>query len=166
MSCNSEQISGLADAWIEMRSLTIKGLDQLGPDLLSKKLPRPGLNTILKHFDEMLNVGAVYIRALTEGSVDFSTVPGVDEFPGGTKWADLKQRGKADLAAFKALGTEFRSSVSWEDEDMPASQIFVYLISHETLHQGQISAFLYAVGAEPPEAWRAQWAMPQAQASQ
>lgn len=161
MSNSGSAIKDLYGNWIELRGVTKDLLSQLSADELRTRFDRPGLNTIVKHLEEMLDVEAAYLKSMSSGDVDFSGVKDVKEYAGDSTIKDLQARfRKADMRMKEIIeGKNYKSKVDF-GYPLPVIRIFAYLLAHEAFHQGQIALAMYGKEIPVPESWVAQWALP------
>ena len=165
MECR-EVVSTLIKAWKETRQLTYDFVNEMPLEILNKKLPRPGLNTLAKHILEMSLVQKAYTRALEGESLDFSEVEGItfgeEDYTAGSKNELIKYLEDADNYFCKVV----EKVKNWDDkiemfgEIVPKYSVLEILIRHETLHHGQFVAFGYLLKVKFPESWIEAWALP------
>lgn len=143
------------------RQLTYDLLESLTEADLTRKWPRPGLDTFSKQFQEMAAVQNAFIGALSTGVMDFSPVPDVHAFTDITNKDDLVNLlRQADQQFEEVLKNKVRSSVRWDDIDIPAQGHLGNLISHEVFHQGQMLMAVYTLELTLPDSWVTNWAVP------
>jgi len=154
-------LESLLEMWKLNRSFTQDILKEVSPELLKKDLPRPGLNTILKHIEEMLSVEECYVQAMSTGVMDWSNFPDTFSFLGTSDPSELlrKMDAAADRLTSIVLKGEYQKFVKWEDESMSIEIHMTNLITHEILHHGQFIAFMYVAGIPIPESLAANWAL-------
>ncbi|MBN2044625.1 MAG: DinB family protein [Anaerolineales bacterium] len=143
-------------AWMRHHQMTFSLLDQLTDEQLYTQLPRPGLNTFAKHFEEMAEVQQDYARAFhthvlkfTEGSV----------YKGLSTKVELKNGlEKADKA--------IQSGIAACPPDQPIdifgvaggrADLIQTLLHHELFHHGQFSVFSHELKFNLPKDWRDFW---------
>jgi hypothetical protein len=146
-------------AWRRHHQMTYSLLKQLSEKQLTHELPRPGLNTFTKHFEEMAEVQQDYARAFqshilkfTEGSV-YKGLSTRDEL--GAAFARADQAVEEGIAAclpdqpidiFGVAGTR--------------ADLVQTLLHHELFHHGQFSIFSYEMRFNLPKDWRDFWWIP------
>lgn len=149
------------------RQLTYDLLNSLSEEDLTRKWPRPGLDSFAKQFQELAAVQRAFTGALSSGVMDFSAVPDVHGFTDtGDREALLKALREADRQMEQSLLETVKSSVRWDDIEIPAEGHLTNLISHEVFHQGQMLMMLYIFGLPVPESWATNWAVPASTASE
>ena len=99
-----KQMADLLADWRYIRSQSTDFIEALGDAGLQQKLPRPGLDTFAKHFQEMIDVQTAYITAVTTGEMDFSNIAENDAYEGKETAGQLLARmQEADRAAGRGL---------------------------------------------------------------
>ncbi len=159
---NANIASALAD-WEFIRQNSTEFIKTLGDEGLKKELPRPGLNTYCKHFQEMISVQTCYVRAVETGKMDFDGVGDNDSFDGMDSVDSLLSKMKIEDEKFKnALSkVEADMTIDWsitDEEPKILSSHIANISIHETLHIGQLVAFSYATGVDIPEFIKEMWA--------
>lgn len=156
----TKYIDVLLQDWADARWNTTEFIKGLGDEGLNAKLPRPGLDTFCKHFQEMIDAEEAYTKAIKRGRVVFDDMGGNDDYPGDEGAESLLSRmKKADTALQKAA----RSALDGTEVDWPGlgpktvHSLIVNLVSHEMFHVGQLVAFCYATGVRLPEALVGSW---------
>lgn len=162
---NRQDLRNLVQTFLANRALTLDLLQSLGSEDLERVWPRPGLDSFSKHLNEMAQVQRAFIKALSTGTMDFTSVPDVFGFPSGSPRESL-------LAELNAADEELQARVEevdpeqvvdWGDEmRIPADQHLVNLVSHEVFHQGMMVMAMYLFQIPIPESWIFNWALPQA----
>ena len=148
--------------WEEARRNSLEFIRSLGDEGLAMSLPRPGLDTFCKHFQEMIEVEEVYVNGIKQGSMNFDAMHENDGFPGKESAESLISRmEKVDAELRKAvLAAPENASVLWsEDESTSVGSMLVNLVSHEIFHIGQLVAFCYTTGVKLPENIVASWSL-------
>ncbi len=150
--------------WNYVRSLTYLYIRHMPGSALAKRLPRPALNKIGKHFLEMADVTTAYARGITTGVVDFGHVRWV--FPPDqvkSKEKIVAQLRKSDgllRRAIRAASQKPDRTYKMGEEEMSLLDLVTWLTLHEILHHGQMIAFGYQLKTGFPDAWIQQWALP------
>jgi len=146
-------------AWKRHHQMTFSLLEQLTDEQLYAELPRPGLNTFAKHFEEMAEVQQDYARAFhsyslkfTEGSV-YRGLSTKAELKAGFARADkaieegiLSCPQDQTIAIFGVAGTR--------------ADLVQTLLHHELFHHGQFSVFSHEMKFNLPKDWRDFWWIP------
>lgn len=140
--------------WTAMRQLTVDLLDACSNDELHFALA-PGQGALWKQFRHIGRVQEDYLLAFETGHVVFDPANG--SFTGAATVPDLT----AYLARIDARHTEMlqtldpNRTVDWFGEMVSAQTHLVRLISHETLHHGQLMLAWMALGHKFPPSWAA-----------
>jgi uncharacterized damage-inducible protein DinB len=146
-------------AWMRHHEMTYSLLDQLTEEQLYAKLPRPGLNTFAKHFEEMAEVQQDYARAFHTHKLAFTE---------GTiyKGISTKEELKAGFAqADKAIEDGIAACPPDERIDIfgvagTRADLIQTLLHHELFHHGQFSVFSHELKFNLPKDWRDFWWIP------
>lgn len=158
----SSDIAAIMGDWRFIRSQTVDFIGSLGDGELPMRLPRPGLDTFCKHFQEMLDVQDAYTTGILQGSMDFSNVADNEDYKGGETADELVARAEeAEGRLLQALkGAKEDAEVEWPEEGrkMLVSHL-ANLCMHEAFHLGQLVAFCYATGVRLPEHIVTSWAL-------
>src|SRR5512135_3245758 len=77
-------------AWKRHHDMTYSFLDQLTEEQLQVRLPREGLTTFAKHFQEMMDVQDCYAEALHTGKLDFTRLAQAPPYTGKATKAELR----------------------------------------------------------------------------
>ncbi len=146
-------------AWKRHHQMTYSLINQLTEEQLYTELPRPGLNTLAKHFEEMAEVQQDYARAFhthilkfTEGSV-YKGLSSKKEILAGFSEADQAiENGAASclpeqsIDIFGVPGTR--------------ADLIQTLLHHEIFHHGQFAVFSHELKFNLPKDWRDFWWIP------
>lgn len=144
------------------RKLTYDLIEELNPDDLHRPLPRPGLNTFAKHFDEMAAVQRAFVDGATCGEMNFENVPDVFAFEDADKEALQARLREADeLMRRRLTETSARTTVTWDGAPLSIEKHLASLIAHEVFHQGMLAMAMYALAVRIPASWIDSWALPQ-----
>lgn len=146
------------------RKLTYDLLEMLDENSMHQIWPRPGLDTFSKHFAEMASVQKAFVEALSSGIMDFSTVPGVFDFP-----KDLKKKEIINMleSSDSFLENQLKKApqdllIDWGgDCKLSIDQHLINLISHEVFHQGMMVMAMYIFKIKLPDSWIESWALPE-----
>lgn len=145
------ELKALLEEWQYVRGLTRSFVESLTDADLDRPLPRRTLNSIRKHGEELIEVQCCYVEALDSGVM---SLDGYEDatLPGDTPRGELLRRFQ-DLDArlvgrMEAL--DGHETVNWFGEDKPVFWHITAMISHESMHVGQVVAFCYATGIEIP----------------
>lgn len=146
------------------RAVTYQILDKLSDEELNRKWNRPGLDTFTKHFQEMAVVTNAYADAMVTGNMDFSNVPDVFGFSDKVSKEELVAMLKESDKKLETIVHDktYKESVFWFDMDLPVTQHFVNIISHEIFHQGMMTMFMYQSGIKMPQELMDNWSLPEA----
>ena len=151
----------LLDDWKFIRQNTVEFIVSLSEEELTKKMPRLGLDTFMKHFEEMCDVEMAYLDACEAGEMRFDCVKENDEYLGVLSrdeiLAKMKQQDqRIDFIIEKCA----LNNIVWDEEDIKTlnSQLRNLCI-HETLHLGQMIAFAYVMDINIPDFIVENWAL-------
>jgi len=145
-----KSLKALLDEWEDTRALTLSFINDLSEEDFNKKLPRKKLNTISWQVYELTMAQRGFVDSFTTETVKFDDdLMFLESIP---KQAILERMAKLDAKLEESLelmdGTEVVSS--WGDREN-VHKMMAAMISHESMHIGQIIAFCYAIGIEIPE---------------
>lgn len=156
----------LLNGWQETRRLTLDWIDTLSLEQLNQELPRPGLNSFVKHIYEMGEVQKIYANALIGEKPDMEKVTYLT-FKAEGVVANTKEELKKFLIECNERFFEAVEKVKdWQQKtlvfgiEVPRWNVIELLIRHETLHHGQFIAFGYILGIQFPQSWIDTWALP------
>ena len=130
-----KSIGALAKEWVFIRSCSKAFIQELSDEQLDAKLPRKGLDTFRKHFQEMIQVQRDYTGALASGAMDFNGVPAA-EFDGrGSKEELLEAMAALDGEMIEILsGSSPDQEIQWFGESQLLPFHLSALICHEAQH--------------------------------
>jgi uncharacterized damage-inducible protein DinB len=152
--------AALLKEWEFIRGCSRSFVSQMSDEDLDRELPRLGLDTLRKHFEEMIDVQHAYTRAIGTGVMEFNLIPN-SEYAGDLPAEELLERmASADrrlLAALEAVTPD--DQVEWFGEKLDLLGHLAALISHEAMHVGQAIAFCYALDMPIPETVVKNWAL-------
>ncbi len=142
---------GLLEDWQNVRNLTKSFIKNLGDTELDKELPRNNLNTIRKQCEELLEVQACYIKALDSGVIKFDGYQD-QTLKGNTSRKNLlKNCNELDsLLINKMKQIQENKTIDWFGEEKTIYYHLSAMISHESMHIGQIVAFCYSTDIQIP----------------
>lgn len=145
-------LEGLLEEWQYVRGLTKCFIKKLSNDNLDKKLPRNNLDTIRKQCEELLEVQLCYIEALDTGIIKFEGYKD-SELPGNTSKNNLLERCDEldSLLINKIKELKEDETISWFGEEKSVQSHLAAMISHESMHLGQIVGFCYATEIQIPK---------------
>ena len=161
-----KRLNQLLETWWYVRGLTYQYLDHVSQKHLVKKLPRPALDQIGKHFLEMGDVTMVYAEGLRTGNISFEKVRW--EFPRSeveskkALVAHLKKSDRALRKAFEIGKGNIRMTYELGGEKLSFLEVVTWLTLHEILHHGQLISYGYLLETGFPDEWIQQWALPKA----
>ena len=143
---------GLLEEWKYVRGLTKILIEKLSDDDLDKGLPRNNLNTIRKQCEELLEVQLCYVKALDEGVIKFDGYSD-EKLSGNTSKNELLKRcDELDSLLVNKIGElEGNETINWFVEEKIIYYHLSAMISHESMHVGQIVAFCYSTNIEIPK---------------
>ena len=147
-----KSLEAVREEWNYIRGLTRTFVKKLGDSELDKKLPRKNLDTIRKQCEELIEVQVCYLNALETGIIEFDGYSD-EKLPGTTGKKEL-------LARFKKLDSRLENkleevsgneTIDWFGEEKTILNHLIAMVSHESMHVGQIVAFCYSQGIDIPE---------------
>ncbi len=147
--------------WKYLRENTLAFINSLSDEELVKTLPRPGLDTFMKHFEEMCDVEQAYLDACVSGTMEFDCVKENEEYTGSSSREQIIARMQEQDARIDKIAEDcVNQSIAWSEDDVKTlnSQLR-NLCVHETLHIGQLIAFSYVMGIAIPEIVVEGWAL-------
>jgi hypothetical protein len=150
--------------WKFNQSVTIELIKGFNDKIIQKKLPRPGINTFCKHFQEMIGVQEAYIRGIETGKMDFSIMPADDKLDGKDTCKQLMKKIESIEKRFNRVvnTAKVKQKIQWSKDDSKALIAHITtLCTHEVLHQGQIVAFCYALNIPIPKYVVEMWSLTQ-----
>ena len=156
-----QELQQVVADWRYLRENTLAFINSLSDGDLKKKLPRPGLDTFMKHFEEMCDVEQAYLDACESGSMEFDCVQENDDYKGeSSREQIIAKMQEQDERIDKIILENADSKITWSEDDIKSlnSQLR-NLCVHETLHIGQLIAFSYVRGIEIPEFVVEGWAL-------
>ncbi|NLU42185.1 MAG: DinB family protein [Firmicutes bacterium] len=152
--------AALLKEWEFIRGCSRSFVSQMSDEDLDRELPRLGLDTLRKHFEEMIDVQNAYTRAIGTGVMEFNLIPN-SEYGGDLPAEELLERmASADrrlAAALEAVTPD--DQIEWFGEKLDLLGHLAALISHEAMHVGQAIAFCYALDMPIPEVVVKNWAL-------
>ncbi len=138
--------------WTFVRGLTMDLLNACTTDDLTFELS-PQCGPLWKQFRHMGRVHEEYLTALRTGQVKFDPSSGSynqgKSKPGLVNYFAKLHDLHAEL--FRGVGSEAR--ISWFVQTISPEIHLVRLISHETLHHGQLILYWRALGKPFPKSW-------------
>ena len=144
----------LHDEWLWARGLTVDLLRTASSDDLSYCLDER-LGPLWKQFRHIARVQENYLQALESGRVAFTT-DGCSYAGGNSKatlldyYSELADRQKKLLSTVDAGLT-----IDWFGDSRSLSAHLLSLLTHETLHHGQLILYWKMLGNYFPESWSA-----------
>ncbi len=150
-------------AWKRHHDMTYSFLDQLTEEQLQVTLPREGLTTFAKHFQEMMDVQDSYAEAFHTGKLDFTRLAQAPPYTGKATKAELRA---AYRRSDQAIEEGLRACPSDRVIDIfgmagSRGDLIQTLLHHELFHQGQFFIFAHGMKMDVPKDWRDFWWMPQ-----
>lgn len=157
----TKNLEFILNEWKDIRSNTKELLKKLNIEELTTSLPRPELNTFMKHFEELIDVQSCYINAIRTKNMSFESM---DECYLGTSSVEeiLNKMDELDKELETVVSeSKFNIEIDWFDDYKTVSSHLCALISHESFHLGQIIAFCYICKIQIPDQIVEDWALPQ-----
>ena len=150
----------LLTEWEFIRRCSREFIQHLSDAELDRKLPRKGLDTFRKHFQEMIGVQRDYTAAIHSGKIEFTGGPDAQLSGDWSKEKLLSAMDAADAELARAVGEAAETAqVDWFGEQRSLTGHLAALVSHEALHIGQIVAFSYVLGIAIPKFVIDNWAL-------
>ncbi len=146
-------------AWKRHHQMTYSLIDQLTDEQLTHLLPRPGLNTFTKHFEEMAEVQKDYARAFHSHTLQFTTG---SVYRGRSSKAELREAfAKADQAVMEGIAAcPPDQRIDIFGVAGTRADLVQTLLHHELFHHGQFSVFSHEMKFNLPKDWRDFWWIP------
>lgn len=155
------ELEQVVDDWKFIRQNTLAFIEALSNEDLVRQLPRPGIDTFMKHFEEMCDVQKAYLDACVSGEMGFEGVKENDEYTGMTSKQEIIEKlSEQDNRIADIVKNYPTSKIVWDEDDVKTlnSQLR-NLCVHETLHIGQLIAFAYVMGIRIPEFVVESWSL-------
>lgn len=155
------ELEQVVDDWKFLRQNTLAFIEMLSDEDLARQLPRPGINTFMKHFEEMYDVQKAYLDACISGEMGFEEVKENDDYSGTTTKGEIvKKLSEQDNRIADIVKNYTTNKITWDENDVKTlnSQLRNLCI-HETLHIGQLIAFAYVMGVRIPEFVVESWSL-------
>ncbi|WP_353852962.1 DinB family protein [Dehalobacter restrictus] len=151
----------LTEDWGFIRGNTTAFIEGLSDEQLMKAFPRPGLDSFLKQFQEMVDVQEAYLDACESGKMAFGKIKENDEYGNDvTREAILAKMKEQDSRVETLLAAKSDAEIVWDENDKKTISAQIRnLCMHEALHVGQLIAFSYALGISIPESVVEAWAL-------
>lgn len=151
----------LIEDWGFIRGNTISFLESLSDEQLKVDFPRPGLNSFLKQFQEMVDVQEAYLDACESGEMAFEKVKDNDGYENDvTREVILEKMKQQDARIEPILTGKSDGMVVWDENDKKTVVAQIRnLCMHEALHVGQLVAFSYMLKIVIPESVVEAWAL-------
>jgi len=147
--------------WEITRWGTTELIKALGDEGLKLTLPRKGLDTFGKHFEEMITVQESAVKAIVTGSMTFDGCKSDNEYEGLMTAEELLEKmEEVDTRMTGVLADkDGQFEIDWFGKaSIPVGHIG-WLIMHEAFHFGQLIAFCYVLDVEVPESVVKAWAL-------
>ncbi len=156
----NESIESLHQEWLFIRECTKSFINKLSDEELDKILPRKGLNTIRKHFEEMMEVQKDYIMAITNGNMVFNSKSDSEVTGKMSKEEILVTMETLDKDLIKVLSEiDTTHKITWFGHEKFIAFHLSALVAHESFHMGQFVAFCYTLDLPIPEYVIKNWAL-------
>lgn len=145
-------IGELQSEWTSMRQLTLDVLRVCTPDDLAFR-PQPSVGVLWKQFRHIARIHGHYLDALETGSVRFDMADATYCGDGSREsllayFEEMDQRHEALFTSADPNGT-----IDWFGEPASTQIHLIRLISHETLHHGELMIYWRALGHSLPKSW-------------
>jgi uncharacterized damage-inducible protein DinB len=146
-------------AWLRHHNMTYSLLAQITEEQLQVQLPRPGLNTFAKHFEEMVHVQHDYARAFSTHILKFSED---NVYTGAYSKQEIHgMMQEADLAIKNGIAAcPVEQRIDIFGMQGTRADLVQTLLHHELFHHGQFSIFSYEMKFNLPQDWRDFWWIP------
>ncbi|WP_305139866.1 DinB family protein [Thomasclavelia cocleata] len=157
---NKENACALVE-WEFARENTIEIIKNLGNEGLNIELPRPGLNTFKKHFQEMMAIEESYINGIKTGKMTFCS--NEEKYENLNTVQELLDNMKILDNELKTVmsNTDFNYEIKWEyGEIKTVASHLCALSTHELFHIGQMVAFMYVLNLSIPPFLIENWSLP------
>ena len=158
----TKDFKGAVKEWEIARWATMELIKQLGDEGLKMKLPRKGLDTFCKHFEEMIAVQESSVEAMISGTMSFDSCKSSDyDYEGLSTKEELLQKMKnLDERMVEVLSNkEIVAEVDWWGEPKTMIGQISWQIMHEAFHFGQLIAFCHVLDIKVPQEVVNAWAM-------
>lgn len=151
-------------SWQETRNETIIFIDSLSNSDLTRKMPRPGLDTFGVHFQELGVIQGSFTNALKHCKMNYSLMvfePIPNLITNSNKLKEFLNTKNNEFQTVLEAIKDPNQIIEWGLPRSPTALEHVYwLMQHETLHHGQFLAFSYMMNIKIPEALVQHWNMP------
>ena len=157
----TKEIQSILTEWQITRWSTLEFINHVGEEDLKKELPRAGLNTFTKHFEELIAVEESAINAIEQGKMTFCCCKNDSDYPGDSSVNSLVERMKfLDKRLYEVLEDKSNNYViDWDGSKSNPIGHVGWMIMHEAMHIGQLVAFSYVLGIEIPNSVTKAWAL-------
>lgn len=157
----TKDLEFILSEWKDLRNNTKEVLKTLKLDELTHSLPRPELNTFMKHFEEMIDVQSCYINAINTKNMTFDSMQ--DCYSGTSSVEEIiNKMDTLDENLEKNIAeSKFNLEIEWFGDYKTVASHLCALVSHESFHLGQIIAFCYVCKIQIPNQIIEDWALPQ-----
>lgn len=144
-----QSLEALLREWKETREMTLEFVNKLSDEDLDKKLPRKVLNTIRLQVYELILFQRDVVNALPTTLLQYEDEYKYENLPKEILVNKMLRLDTKLETVLKLLdGTEM---LDYYGTETNVHQIMSMMISHESMHLGQIIAFCYATGIEIPK---------------
>lgn len=155
-----KNLKAILGEWRFIRSCSISFINDLSDSELDGILPRKGLDTFRKHFQEMIEVQNDYMVAINNSKMAFNGTPDNQIDGKATKEQLLEGMKSLDSKLEEILESiDENAYVDWYGEKQPLSFHLSSIICHEAIHVGQMIAFCYALDIKVPDYVTKNWAL-------
>jgi len=157
----TKDLQGAIKEWEYIRGNMKSFIQQLGDARLKTKLPRKGLDTFAKHFEELIAVQNASIDGIETGSMTFNCCKEDHDYEGNLNVQELLEQMKATDS--RMLEVISKSSddceVDWWGEKKTLLNQISWQIAHESMHLGQLIAFCHVLNIQMPKDVVSSWAL-------
>jgi hypothetical protein len=160
---SAQYVEEALNGFREARRLTYDMLAALSYEQLTKRLPRPELDTFGKHMQEMGDTQESYALGIKTGTMDFSTIrTRIDRSLVNSAQSLQEFLENMDAQLEEIVGAaDPDATVTWpEDEVISIAEQLSRLARHEIFHHGQFAAYAWLHGIRFPKRWVETWVLP------
>jgi len=153
------EIAQWVDAWRQTRALTYDLLRAL-PYAVMNFSPHPEFGTLVRQIRHAADIEAAYLAAIRTGTMDFAGHPrqrsleqSKENLEGYMRYVDEEL-----VAALRALTpAQLARPVDWGTAKPTLLQHLMWLLQHETLHQGMWAFYAKVADLPLPKSWQETW---------
>ena len=153
------EIAQWVDAWRQTRALTYDLLRAL-PYAVMNFSPHPEFGTLVRQIRHAADIEAAYLAAIRTGTMDSAGHPrqrsleqSKENLEGYMRYVDEEL-----VAALRALTpAQLARPVDWGTAKPTLLQHLMWLLQHETLHQGMWAFYAKVADLPLPKSWQETW---------